>query len=117
MIGNPNGQVGGEEGASGASSGCSMKECRWVHRGRQRVRRRRKMGAAAASGDAAMGGRAAAARQGFRGVAATCVWRIEMVGDDEHADGARGIAAGGKEESERETREAELQMTSSGAMG
>ncbi|KAJ8623596.1 hypothetical protein MRB53_032125 [Persea americana] len=32
MIGNPNGQVGGEEGASGASSGCAMKECRWVHR-------------------------------------------------------------------------------------
>ncbi|KAJ8639308.1 hypothetical protein MRB53_016002 [Persea americana] len=29
MIGNPNGQVRGEEGASGASSGCAMKECRW----------------------------------------------------------------------------------------
>ena len=29
MIGNPNGQV---EGASGANSGCVMKECRWVHR-------------------------------------------------------------------------------------
>ncbi|KAJ8633084.1 hypothetical protein MRB53_026420 [Persea americana] len=33
MIGNPNGQVGGDEGASGASSGCAMKECRWVNRG------------------------------------------------------------------------------------
>ena len=32
MIGNPNGQVGGDEGASGASSGCAMKECRWVNR-------------------------------------------------------------------------------------
>ncbi|KAJ8640311.1 hypothetical protein MRB53_017005 [Persea americana] len=33
MIGNPKGQVGGDEGASGASSGCAMKECRWVNRG------------------------------------------------------------------------------------
>ncbi|KAJ8624265.1 hypothetical protein MRB53_032795 [Persea americana] len=32
MIGKANGQVGSEEGASGSSSGCAMKECRWVHR-------------------------------------------------------------------------------------
>ncbi|KAJ8632966.1 hypothetical protein MRB53_026302 [Persea americana] len=73
------------------------------------------MGAVAASGGVAMGGHVAAARQGFRGVTVACVWRIEMVGDDERADGARGVAAGGKEESEREIREVELQMTSSGA--
>ena len=67
------------------------------------MRRRRKMGAAAASGGAAMGGRVTAARQGFRWVAVACVWRIEMVGDDERGDGARGVAADGKEGSERDT--------------
>ncbi|KAJ8642537.1 hypothetical protein MRB53_004285 [Persea americana] len=36
------------------------------------------MKAAAASGSAALGGCAAVARSGFRGVAAACVWRKKM---------------------------------------
>ncbi|KAJ8633012.1 hypothetical protein MRB53_026348 [Persea americana] len=44
MIGNPNGQVGGEEGASGASSGCAMKDCRWVHRGESEGEKERTRG-------------------------------------------------------------------------
>ena len=56
---------------------------------------------AAASGGAAMGGHAAVARSGFRGVVAACVWGIELVGDGERGDGVRGVAAGGKEGSER----------------
>ena len=46
------------------------------------------MEAAAASGGATIGGRAAAARSGFRGV---------EEGDGGRGDGARGVAAGGKE--------------------
>ena len=58
------------------------------------------MEAAAATGGAAMGGRAAAARSSFRGVAAACVWRREMEGDGERRDGEKGATAGGKEGSE-----------------
>ncbi|KAJ8622255.1 hypothetical protein MRB53_030784 [Persea americana] len=75
---------------------CNWEKERWRERGKGEEERR---------------------QRSFRGVAAACVWRIEMVGDDERGDGARGFAAGGKEGSEREIREAELQMTSSGAVG
>ncbi|KAJ8637443.1 hypothetical protein MRB53_011710 [Persea americana] len=45
----------------------------------------------AAAGGAAMGVCAAAARSGFSGVAAACVWRIEMEGDGERGDGDDGF--------------------------
>ena len=55
-----------------------------------------------------MGGCAAAARSGFRGFDAACIWRREMEGDGEHGEGARGAAIGGKGGSEREMLETEM---------
>ena len=72
---------------------------------------------AAVAGGATMGGRAVAARSGFCGVVAACVWRIEMEGDGKRGAGARGTAAGGKDGSERETREMEMQMMGFGGVG
>ncbi|KAJ8622210.1 hypothetical protein MRB53_030739 [Persea americana] len=55
--------------ARGEEEGLPGFGVRWREMARERV---------AVAGGAAMGGRAAAARSGFHGVAAACVWRKKM---------------------------------------
>ena len=74
------------------------------------------MEAAAASGGAIMGGRAAAARSGFRGVAAACIWRREM-GEMVSVEMERRELLQVERRDLNEMREMEMQMMGSGGVG